>query len=349
MPAVPLVFRAKCGCFVAVFCNFMLQRALKKERMRQRTLKPRNRADGVIVGLTLTVIFFSNLLMQCGDVESNPGPPKTRQTSCSGSRGGSLDRYVVDTSASVQSRGRGEKTTAETTEPPILTDVMTMLSSLNSQFANMDAKFTSMDSKFDDMKNDIREIKDSYSELKGEVQALSEEITSLREENNVLKDSNRKLHDSVKRLEEKTDDLECRSKRNNLIIHGIPRLPGETPENCEQELRDMLTDKMDLGDDFSFDRVHRVNSKSDSPIIARCTYYRQKMNILKAKGKLRGTILFVGEDFSLRVRNIRRKLAVHLRAAKAAKKRATMIFDHLLIEGKRYVLGDDESSIVEVR
>ncbi|KAL8613571.1 hypothetical protein ACOMHN_021990 [Nucella lapillus] len=35
-------------------------------------------------------------------------------------------------------------------------------------------------------------------------------------------------------------------------------------------------------------------------------------------------------------------------AAKDQKKRATMIYDHLLIDGKKYVLGDDDNGIVEV-
>ncbi|KAL8561518.1 hypothetical protein ACOMHN_057212 [Nucella lapillus] len=104
MPAVPLLFRARCGSFVAVFIAFMFRRAKKKAELQCRTLRVRNRLDGVIVGLTLSVIFFSNLLMQCGDIESNPGPPKpanTRQTRLSSSSGsGTTANLSLDSNAS---------------------------------------------------------------------------------------------------------------------------------------------------------------------------------------------------------------------------------------------------------
>ena len=340
---------------MAVFNAFMNRRAVLKKSMFFRTLTMRRRQDGAVVGLLLAYLYLGVFLHRCGDVEVNPGsefpipgppgekvgnPRHTRSTLGGGSGGGSgAGRSPASSSSS-------EPTTAQ--EPHSLTDVISMLTNMNMQFANMDTKFNNMDSKFDDLMCDFREIKDSYANLKGEVEALSEEVCVLKEENDDLRDSNKQLRDSVKKLEEKTDELECRSKRNNIIVHGIPRFENETPEECESHVREMITDKLELGADFTFDRVHRINQKKDSPIIARCTYYKEKMAILKAKWKLKGSTQFVGEDFSLRVRNIRRKLAVHLQAAKAAKKRATMVFDHLLIEGKRYFLSDDESSIVEV-
>ncbi|KAL8580697.1 hypothetical protein ACOMHN_004738 [Nucella lapillus] len=76
-------------------------------------------------------------------------------------------------------------------------------------------------------------------------------------------------------------------------------------------------------------------------------FLKDKVSILKAKWKLKGSDLFIGEDFSLRVRTLRKKLVPHLKAAKDQKKRATMIYDHLLIDGKQYVLGDDDNGIIE--
>ena len=52
---------------------------------------------------------------------------------------------------------------------------------------------------------------------------------------------------------------------------------------------------------------------------------------MKEKWKLKGSSVFIGDDFSAKVREVRRKLLPHLRAAKDQKKRATMVFDHLLI------------------
>ena len=73
---------------------------------------------------------------------------------------------------------------------------------------------------------------------------------------------------------------------------------------------------MDVAD-VKFDRVHRINSKPNSPIIARCCFYQDKLSILKAKTRLKGSSIFVDEDFSQTVGEIRRKLIPFLKNARA--------------------------------
>ena len=68
---------------------------------------------------------------------------------------------------------------------------------------------------------------------------------------------------------------------------------------------------------------------------------------MKEKWKLKGSSVFIGDDFSTKVREVKRKLLPHSRAAKDQKKRATMVFDHLLIEGRKFVL-DSEDKLREV-
>ncbi|KAK7493933.1 hypothetical protein BaRGS_00014815 [Batillaria attramentaria] len=77
MPAEPLQFRQKCGAFVVVFIAFMFRRAEKK--VWTCALKLNSHSAGVMVGLHLAQIFCCNLIQLCGDVELNPGPPKSDQ------------------------------------------------------------------------------------------------------------------------------------------------------------------------------------------------------------------------------------------------------------------------------
>ena len=64
---------------------------------------------------------------------------------------------------------------------------------------------------------------------------------------------------------------------------------------------------------------------------------------MKAKTKLKGSNVFISEDFSLRVREIRKKLLPHLKAAKDEKKKAAMVYDHLLINGKKFILNEGDN------
>ena len=67
----------------------------------------------------------------------------------------------------------------------------------------------------------------------------------------------------------------------------------------------------------------------------------------KAKRKLQGTKVFIGEDFSSRVREVRRRLVPHLKKARSENKKCMMMFDHL-IDGKKFTL-DDGDNLKEMR
>ena len=55
------------------------------------------------------------------------------------------------------------------------------------------------------------------------------------------------------------------------------RAEKETGEDCEGVLRDLITDRLELADDIQFDRV------PDSPVVARCTFSKDKVKILKGQ------------------------------------------------------------------
>ena len=344
MPEVPLSFRSTCGRFVSVFIHFMFERAKHKAAMRLRTLKISTWQGGVTVGLILTLLFFGPLLLErSGDVEKNPGPTgsgssknesmrQTRLTSASSamtSRTTSLDRNRAKDDDTQQVRQTVHTRDEGAGNEPSLRDVMQVLSQMND--------------KFDGMKEDLKEIRDTQSDLQRKVQGLEDKVSVLQKENDELKVVNNDLQARVEKTELKTDDLECRSKRNNLIVYGLPRSSEtETSQDCEDMMKDFCTDRLELSNDVSFDRVHRINGKPDSPIILRCTFYKDKLSILKQKYKLKGTNIFLGEDFSQRVRDIRKKLSPHLKRAKSDGKKATMVYDHLIINGKKFVLNGSE-------
>ena len=220
---------------------------------------------------------------------------------------------------------------AASTKEPTLSDVMTTLQTMNS----------TMTSKLDGVSADVGLMREQFAELPGEVSAL-------RLENDELKQSNYDMKTRLDELERKTDDLEGSSKRNNLIFYGLPRQEKETGANCEDMLRDLITDKLELADEIVFDRVHCLSSKTSSPVIARCAFIKDKVKILKAKRKLQGSNIFIGEDFCARVRDIRRKLTPHLKAKRNEGCRVSMVFDHLLVDEKRFTV-DDYNNLTEIK
>lgn len=334
MPSAAVDFRAVCGCFLPVYINFMVNRAKLKAAMKIAIVSLKSRVDGVMLGLLLVYLFWGSLLLQCGDVELNPGPThkdSMRQT-----------RLTSGSNAATTERTDGPQNTpskaAASTKEPTLSDVMTTLQTMNS----------TMTSKLDGVSADVGLMREQFAELQGEVKGLREEVSALRLENDELKQSNYDMKTRLDELERKTDDLEGRSKRNNLIFYGLPRQEKETGVDCEDMLRDLITDKLELADEIVFDRVHRLSSKPNSPVIARCAFFKDKVKILKAKRKLQGSNIFIGEDFCARVRDIRRKLTPHLKAKRNEGCRVSMVFDHLLVDGKRFTV-DDYNNLTEIK
>ena len=339
MPEVALAFRAVCGGFVPVFIAFMFRRFLMRRAMYFRPLKMYYRRDGVAVGLLLAYLYLGVFLHRCGDVELNPGPISPPIPGPPGppghpGPGGSnmrQTRLMSGTGGGATLRRSSSPSSQTSGDEPTLKDLMAsqkvMMESLNN-----------MNSKFDVLSGDVRDMKDMFS-------GLAEEVSNLRAENKTLIEENERLTERVEWLERKTDDLEGHSKRNNVIFYGVHREQNETNEECEERVKEMLTDKLDLSThrEVEFDRLHRLNRKPDSPIIARCTFYETKVAILGARHKLKGTKVFISEDFSSRVREIRKKLLPHLKEARKENKRAAMVYDHLIIEGKRFCLDQDQN------
>lgn len=339
-------YRACIGCFASVFIIFMAKRIKK----RVKILVIRGYCDAVLLACLTTYFFWVSLLTRCGDVEVNPGPPpetssaekvmrQTRLQSANSvaSTGANSAKAANSTTAGGGGRVGVSPSPQRAAPQPTLTDVMDKLNSMG----------TCMKTLLDD----VADIKERFGTVQEEVNVLRGEVEQLKHENQELKDHRDALWNRVEGLERKTDDLECRSKRNNLIFYGLAKESDESFANCETRLNDLFTDRLELpiSDTVSFDRIHRLGDKPDAPLIACCTHYRHKVQILKAKNKLKGTNIFIGEDFSQGVRTIRKKLTEIMKVMKGEGKKVSMVYDHLIVDGKKFVLNDDGASVREVK
>ena len=192
-------------------------------------------------------VFFS----VAATLRATPGPnlPQTRE---------SMKQTRLTSAGSSGRRARAEQstTTSQHEKDATIADVMSVIQSFK----------TSMDTRFDDTKQDMQNLQEDYVAMQGELKGLREDVCDLRDQNHDLQRENRYLTDRVKELERKTDDLEGQSKHSNLLFYGVPRKENETSAECERLVKDIVTDKLELSPDIDFDRVHRVNSKPDSPI-----------------------------------------------------------------------------------
>ena len=112
---------------------------------------------------------------------------------------------------------------------------------------------------------------------------------------------------------EKLTELEDRSRRNNVRIDGIPETPNETWENCEEEVRKIIKNKLDITDDIEIDRCHcmvKFQKNKSKPRTVVCKFLRSKdkHKVLLNVKKLKDTGIFIYEDFSKATMALRKSL-----------------------------------------
>ena len=115
-------------------------------------------------------------------------------------------------------------------------------------------------------------------------------------------------------MHNKLVDLEDHSRRNNPKMDGIKEKVGQSWEDCEAEVEKLFREKLDIEDKIIIERAHRAkktkNSKKNQSRTMICCLlnFKDKENILKNCRKLKGTNIFVSEDFSQETLEHRREL-----------------------------------------
>ncbi|KAH9378823.1 hypothetical protein HPB48_010825 [Haemaphysalis longicornis] len=152
-------------------------------------------------------------------------------------------------------------------------------------------------------------------------------------------------------LTAKVDDLENRSRRNNLAIYGVTEEPDEDSKSLQEKVqRTIFTDILDIAVK-SVERIHRVGnprSERPRPIVLRLLDFSEKSKILSCCNKLKGTEISISEDFSKRVRDVRSQLWRSAADEKAQGAKVSLVFDKLKVDGKMFVWDPVQNSRVEV-
>lgn len=215
------------------------------------------------------------LLLCSGDIETNPGPTlRSRNTQ---------------------------------TEPDNSGQVLELLQAI-------DARTT-------ELSNDIKAIKSSQIAMETKLVDIFARLESLETANNDLGAIQQELEivkDTAERLTAQNDavmstlqDLEDRSRRNNVVLYGIPD-ERETWDQTEKKAVSVLSAA--LGSELSpneIERAHRIGSFSPSkcrPVIIRFLSFKVKNQMLALRSKLKESNISISEDYSPATREVRRKL-----------------------------------------
>ena len=214
-----------------------------------------------------------------------------------------------------QQAKRRRPSTPTSPEPDLIPAIRSMM---DMQLDKINERFTSLEVS---MKEQIRQFETTFSDIK---EALSFQGKETEELKRKVADLERNSKEKESELKNEIDRLAVYVARENMVFFGIPE---KEEEDVREVLREFYINSMKLPPDeashIEYQRVHRVPSKSKPrPIKARVVRYQDKERILRNARNLKGTRMYVTEDYPLRVRKQREAQMPALKAARRVGKLA---------------------------
>ncbi|XP_061179393.1 uncharacterized protein LOC133188019 [Saccostrea echinata] len=221
-------------------------------------------------------------------------------------------------------------------------------------FQSITDSITTLNERVNKFESEVKDVKQIVSSIEASAQSMSDmfenvkshadqDLRSIRIDtanlDKKLTSDITELSNGQRELEKSVIDLKSRSMRDNLVFTGIPE---NREENCEDVLRDFLKTKLKIHDEIPFERVHRLGKPDEfrtkpRNIVAKFSFYKDREFVRKrAPLKLKGSNIWVNEQFPPEVEEKRRKLYPVMRKAMKENRRVKLVVDKLYIDGKMY-------------
>ena len=221
--------------------------------------------------------------------------------------------------------------------------------------AGLATKLQSIQKTMSDMCHKLVKL-DSIEQLVSNTQATIENLTSSVDQVRVLSQTAMqevtKCNQAIQLLSCKTKEIdilkekliqgECYSRRDNLIFEGIRE---QVHEDCESKIMDILVTTLKITDArtrIKFTRVHRLGGQMQNktrPVIVKFHFFKDRQEVWSLRRKLKGTDIWMSEDFPVEIRNRRQVLQpIYQEALRSPDVRASLVADKLFLNKQMYTI-----------
>lgn len=160
------------------------------------------------------------------------------------------------------------------------------------------------------------------------------------------------INEVVLTLEKKIDELENHSRRPNLIIFGLTEPESENSESLETAVNKGIFQELLKMNPIAIERIQRLGRPSTNkkrPVILRLFDTRDKVLIFKQCHKLKNTTISITEDYSRKVREVRRKLWASTKENHEKGDKVSLAFDKLYIDRMAYIWSEEKNERIPVK
>ena len=231
--------------------------------------------------------------MLCGDIESNPGPSIEEQFE------------LLNNNINEKFKEQFELLTKN----------------LNEKFNDLNTELTKLTVGFDNLKASLDDVTSSVGQLKDDVSKLKENVSTAQDKQDTLQldvVSNAISISSVEErlaiLENSIEKQEQYSRRENVILHGVPERENENVDNARKRVCDLFNANVKSKHWLEVDllRAHRLGGKrqdnSNRPLIVRFIHFYDKLKVMRAKPDFKKLGISVNDDLTKNQRDELNKL-----------------------------------------
>jgi len=198
-----------------------------------------------------------------------------------------------------------------------------------------------LNAKLDMLNDKLKDIDRKFAEMQ-QVKKIAEENRSMIQD----------LQKEMQSLKQRLINSEVQSRRNNLIFEGIgENHTKETWAECQNKLYELLEKNLGIttAKDIRFERVHRLGPfKPDNVrgIIAKFAFYEDREMVWRKRFSLKGSKLWILEDYPAEIQAARRRLYPIMRAAQSEARdsgitrKVSLSLDKLILDGKVFTIND---------
>lgn len=190
--------------------------------------------------------------------------------------------------------------------------------------------------RLDGVIRDVQELKTSLQFTQGIMEDMKKGYIDIDVKIKSFESSITKSKQEMDDLFNKLNYIDNQSRRSNLLIDGIAEEKGETASGLEIKIQQVLSENLGLdGTKIEIERAHRMGQfqegRKQRKIVVKFLRFKDRQRILFSAKKLKGTNIYINEDFSDVVQQRRRELLPKLKAAREKGERASLRYDQLII------------------
>lgn len=194
--------------------------------------------------------------------------------------------YLRDTmSQAVRPKERGERGADASPPPdppePTLSDVLHAVNKCNHALSSLTVQFESFKEDITHVKRDIQKVAERTTRMETRISEMEDQFTPVQRDV-------RKNTQVIAALLAKTDDLENRSRRNNVRLVGVPeKIEGSNPSDYFESWLVTVFGKETLSSLFAVERAHRVPLRPlppgapPRPVLIKLLHFKDRDTILR--------------------------------------------------------------------